>query len=94
MDEQWTISSEKYFEWLIEVTAYSIGALLGDGYIRAIPTPKGELMHITEVAAMDREIAFRVNDDINKAFGTDYEVIRKILPNGSRLFIARAYRRI
>lgn len=94
MDKQWTISSEKYLERLIELTAYSIGAILGDGHMRFIPSYGNGSWYVTEVASMDREISLRVANEFNGAFGTGYKPIQKRLPNGSTLFIARASKKI
>lgn len=91
MDEQWTISSEKYFERLIETVAYSIGAILGDGHMRYNPKPG---CFTVEVATMDREIPLRVSSELSDAFGVEGHLIHKRLPNNRTLYIVRTYRKI
>lgn len=86
--EDWVISSESYLNSLITKTAYSIGAILGDGYMTLFP------QCCTELAGMDVEVLDRFIHEIGEAFGEICSVHTKKLPSGVRFHAARTSSRL
>lgn len=78
---------------LIMNTAYSIGAILGDGHMRFVPGPNGNHWQV-ELAGMDLEIIERFLDEVNKVFGKSYGWFSRKLKSGIDFYYARTYSKI
>lgn len=88
--EDWTISSESYMMNLVNKTAYSIGAILGDGHMRYIPSYGNGSWYSTELASMDIEIMNRFLYELHSAFGKKYAMFTKILKSNTLFYTVRA----
>lgn len=89
--EDWAISSESYLilQRFIDKTAYSIGAILGDGHMRYIPSYGNGSWYSVELSCMDIEIIKRFQYEIHSAFGKTYAIYTKILKSGTKLYTIR-----
>lgn len=85
-DEQLTISSrdlqdlDKFFLNFISCCSYSIGALLGDGYMTYIYNPNGNY-YITELRSLDYEMPLRFMKEVNSMF-LDSKQITQVMMGG------------
>lgn len=89
--EDWAISSENYLnlQRFIDKTAYSIGAILGDGCMRYVPSYGNGSWYSVELSGMDREIADRFQYEIYSTFGRTYTIYTKKLNSGIDYYIIR-----
>jgi len=88
--KDWIISSENYLQGIIDKTAYSIGAILGDGHMRYIPSHGNGSWYSTELAGMDIEVLEKFQSEILFAFGKSYPIHTKRLKSGIDFFTVRA----
>ena len=88
--EDWTISSENLLQRYIDKTAYTIGAILGDGHMRYVPSYGNGSYYLTEVAGMDEEIIKRVQYEWYITFGKSYKIQFRKLDSGIDFFTIRA----
>lgn len=89
------ISSEKHHEQLSR-TAYSIGFILGDGYLQhysAVKKGKRYPFQCIHVGKPDLDVVERVRDEIEATFGVKYAVFKQTLASGLPFYNLRAYRR-
>jgi len=90
------ISSENYDELintLIAKTAYSIGAILGDGHMRFVPSYGNGSWYLVEVAGMDREVPERFLSEVRDVFHKDYHIIERTLNSGTKMYYGRTYQK-
>lgn len=89
--KDWTISSERYLNLkrFIDKTAYSIGAILGDGHMRYIPSYGNGSWYSVELAGMDVEVINRFQYEMRSTFGKSYNIHTKVLKSGTRFYTMR-----
>jgi len=92
--KDWTISSERLLDKVVEMTAYSIGAFLGDGSFRFVPGSGNGSCYVTEVTTMDKEVPERVAKEVNDSFETNYKIMERKTPKGTKMYIFRAYKKV
>jgi len=84
MDNESTISSEKYHEQL-SLTAYSVGCILGDGcfqqYSEKYENGKWYSRKNIQIAKRDKDVIARVRDEIEKVFGVRYSIFKRCPTN-------------
>jgi len=87
-DEQLTISSQdlqdldKFFFDFVKCCSYSIGALIGDGYMSYIYNPNGNYYR-TEISALDPEMPLRFMYEVNAMFSDNKQITQVIMKNKS-----------
>ncbi len=87
--KDWIISSENSLQDKVEKTAYSIGAILGDGSMRYVPSYGNGSWFTVELAGMDIEIIERFQMEIASAFGKVYPIHTKKLDSGIDFYTIR-----
>jgi len=94
--KDWKISSENtVIDEIINYTAYSIGAFMGDGYSRFNVMPQGKgSWYTTEVSCMDLDIIERVQKEFFILSGTKYAITNRIMSSKTILFTIRASKKI
>ena len=86
--EDWAISSENCLQRFIDKTAYSIGAVLGDGCMRYVPNKNGSWYSV-EVSGMDEEVIKRFQYEMYITFGKTYSIMTRNLQSGTKFYIIR-----
>lgn len=87
------ISSENYVNDMISMTAYSIGAILGDGHMRYIVTKKSS-WYTVELSGMDIEVLERFISEIENLFSVTYSIMSRTLKSGVEFYTVRTSRKI
>jgi len=88
------ISSEKHLNEIISRTAYSIGAVLGDGCMRYIPSYGNGSWYTVEISGMDIEVLERFSKEIENVFGVTYPIMSRFLKSGIEFYTVRTSRKV
>lgn len=89
--QDWEISSESYMnlQRFVDKTAYSVGAILGDGSMRYVPSYGNGSWYSIELSCMDIEIIKRFQYEMHTTFGKDYTIHTKKLDSGVDFYTIR-----
>lgn len=88
------ISSENYLDVLVSKSAYSIGAVLGDGHMRFIPNYGNGSWYQVELSGMDIEIIERFKNEVFNIFSREYSIFTKTLKSGTKFYTIRTSTKI
>lgn len=95
----WAIRSEKHEDQLddqLRRMAYTIGVVLGDGYLQSYSAQKNGKwypLQVVRVGKPDLDTIERVRDQIEAVFGARYAIMPKTLKSGLTFYQLHAYRR-
>lgn len=69
-----------------ELVAYTVGALMGDGHVKAYMRKFGGIHHRVYIGCKDEDIIQIAKDQVNLLFETNYEVGTHTNPHGTLIY--------